>query len=41
MKLPQVTKNGKPLNDDEVKEFEQAFKTRERIVRSPPDETML
>lgn len=40
LKLPQVTKNGKPLNDDEVKEFEQAFKTRERIVRSPPDDTM-
>lgn len=37
LKLPQVTKNGKPLSDEEVKEFEQAFKTREKIVRSPND----
>jgi len=27
------------VTDEEVKEFEQAFKTREKIVRSPPDGT--
>jgi len=36
----QLTKKGEKLTDEEVKEYKQAFISREKITRSPPDNKM-